>query len=183
VIDCAMTDGSALLSAMMWGFRSAGSWAEQHGTNLLDGGAPFYDTYATADGKAMAIGAIEPQFYALLRQVTGTDGDPLFDAQHDQALWPRQKAALAAIFATRTRDEWADAFGISDACAAPVLTMSEAMAHPHNRARDTFISVDGMVQPSPAPRYSGTPCAPPRAPSRPGVDTQSVREALTVRPE
>ena len=175
IVDCAMTDGSALLSAMMWGFRSAGTWRETHGTNLLDGGAPFYDTYETADGRAMAIGAIEPQFYALLRQVTGTQDDPLFDGQHDRALWPRQKGALAAIFRTRTRDEWADAFGISDACAAPVLTMSEAINHPHNRARDTFIEVEGHVQPAPAPRYSKTVCAAPRSPVVPGSDTAALR--------
>lgn len=180
VIDCAMTDGSALLSAMMWGFRANGSWQDAHGTNLLDGGAPFYDSYETLDGRAMAIGAIEPQFYALLRQVTGTDDDPLFDRQDDRAFWPQQKAALAAIFRTRTRDEWAEAFGISDACAAPVLTMAEAIAHPHNRARETFISVDGHVQPAPAPRYSHTACAAPRVPVTPGADTATVRASISV---
>lgn len=180
VIDCAMTDGSALLSAMMWGFHANGSWQDVRGTNLLDGGAPFYDTYETADGRAMAIGAIEPQFYALLRKVTGIEGDPLFDRQNDRALWPRQKAALAAIFRTRTRDEWEEAFGISDACAAPVLSMSEAVAHPQNRTRETFISVGGHVQPAPAPRYSSTICDPPRAPVVPGADTEAIRSFIDI---
>ncbi len=178
VIDCAMTDGSALLSAMMWGFRANGSWHEAHGTNLLDGGAPYYDTYETADGRAMAIGAIEPQFYALLRKVTGTEGDPLFDEQEDRTLWPRQKEALAAIFRTRTRDEWAAAFGISDACAAPILSMSEAIEHPQNREREAFISVGGHSQPAPAPRYSKTQCDAPRVPARPGSDTAAVRAMI-----
>lgn len=178
VIDCAMTDGSALLSAMMWGFRAKGAWQDARGINLLDGGAPFYDTYETADGRAIAIGAIEPQFYALLRQVMGIDSDPLFDQQYVQSLWPQQKAVLAAIFRSRSRDEWAQAFGISDACFAPVLTMAEALAHSHNRARETFIEVGGHVQPAPAPRYSRTVCDVPRPPVIPGADTDFVRRAL-----
>jgi alpha-methylacyl-CoA racemase len=178
VIDCAMADGSALLAAMMWGYRAMGRWDDSHGTNLLDGGAPFYDSYETADGKAMAIGAIEPQFYALLRQVTGTDDDPLFDVQDDRALWPRQKAAFAALFRMRTRDEWAEAFGISDACAAPILTMSEAVDHPQNKARQTFVLVEGHAQPAPAPRYSRTVCDAPRTPSVPGSDNRAICDAI-----
>ena len=165
VVDCAMTDGSALLMAMMWGFRARGIWNDARGTNLLDTGAPFYDTYETADGRFMAVGAIEPQFHALMRQGLGIADDPLFDAQFDRALWPEQKARLADIFRTRTRDAWCAVFDASDACVAPVLAWDEAVGHPHNAARGTFVSVDGVVQPAPAPRYSATPCDPPR-PSR-----------------
>ena len=171
VIDCAMTDGSALLAAMLWGFRAEGSWRDERGVNLIDTGAPFYDTYETADGGSIALGAIEPQFYASFRTLAGIDQDPLFDDQNDQSRWPRQKEALTELFLTRTRDEWAAIFGISDACAAPVLTMADALSHPHNRARGTFIEVGGaFTQPAPAPRYSRTPCDQPTLPPVPGTD-------------
>ena len=153
VIDCAMTDGSALLMAMMWGFRADGQWHDERGTNVLDTGAPFYDTYRTACGGYVAVGAIEPQFYAVFRKVLGIDGDPLFDAQMDEALWPRQKAGIANIFATRSRDEWCAAFEGCDACVTPVLSMAECVDHPQNAARATFIEVDGVIQPAPAPRF------------------------------
>jgi alpha-methylacyl-CoA racemase len=154
VIDCAMTDGSALLMAMMWGFRANGIWADERGVNMLDSGAPFYDTYETADGGFVAIGSIEPQFYALLREKLGVTDDPLFDGQFDRAQWPAQKARLTAIFKTRTRDEWCAAMEGTDVCFAPVLSMAEAAAHPHNVARGTFIDRDGVIQPAPAPRFS-----------------------------
>ena len=163
VIDCAMTDGSALLSAMIWGFRAAGGWTEARGVNLLDTGAPFYDTYETADGRFIALGAIEPQFYARFRALAGIEQDPEFDAQTDRSRWPTQKRALTALFRKKTRDEWSALFEGSDACVAPVLTMSEAIDHPHNVNRGTFIDVAGAAQPAPAPRYSRTPCAAPRA--------------------
>jgi len=162
VIDCAMTDGSALLMAMMWGFRAQGIWGDARGTNLLDTGAPFYDTYETADGRFVAIGSIEGQFYALLREALGLAADPLFDSQYDRAQWPAQKARLAEIFRSKTRDEWCASMEASDICFAPVLAWDEVAEHPHNKARGTFIEVNGVRQPAPAPRYSATPCDPPR---------------------
>lgn len=164
VIDAAMTDGAALLSAMMYGFKSAGRWNNQRGENLLDGGAHFYDTYACADGKYVAVGAIEPQFYALLRERCGIADDPAFDMQMDAARWPLLKLRMADLFRTRTRDEWCVLLEGSDACFAPVLDWDEAPAHPHNVARGTFIDVAGVVQPAPAPRFSRTP------PAMPGAD-------------
>ena len=154
VIDCAMTDGSALLMAMMWGFRDSGMWSDERGTNLLDTGAPFYDTYETADGGYVAIGSIEPQFYALLREKLGLTDDPLFDAQFDRAQWPAQKTRLTAVFRTKTRDQWCALMEHGDVCFAPVLSMAEALEHPHNVARATFVEVGGVVQPAPAPRFS-----------------------------
>ncbi|MBN8815298.1 MAG: CoA transferase [Sphingomonas sp.] len=153
VIDCAMTDGSALLMAMMWGFRATGMWADAKGTNLLDTGAPFYDTYETADGGYVAIGSIEPQFYALLRDKLGIASDPLFDGQFDRAQWPAQKERLTAIFKSKTRDEWCALMEGTDVCFAPVLSMAEAASHPHNVARRTFVEIDGVLQPAPAPRF------------------------------
>ncbi|THD37658.1 MAG: CoA transferase [Sphingomonas sp.] len=154
VIDCAMTDGSALLMAMMWGFRANGMWSDERGTNLLDTGAPFYDVYETADGGFVSIGSIEPQFYALLREKLGIAADPLFDAQFDRAQWPAQKDRLTAIFKTKTRDEWCAIMEGSDVCFAPVLSMAEAAEHPHNVARGTFVEREGVLQPAPAPRFS-----------------------------
>ncbi len=161
VIDAAMTDGTALLSAMMYGFKAEGRWSNHRGENLLDGGAPFYDTYACADGKYVAIGAIEPQFYATLRELCGIH-DTAFDAQMDTARWPLQKLRMADVFRTRTRDEWCALLEGSDACFAPVLDWDEAPRHPHNLARETFVTQDGVVQPAPAPRFSRTPASPPQ---------------------
>ncbi|MCU1724781.1 CaiB/BaiF CoA transferase family protein [Pseudomonas sp. 5P_5.1_Bac1] len=155
VIDAAMTDGTALLSSFIHGLRATGHWRTERGANLLDGAAPFYDTYRCADGRFVALGAIEPQFYQLLRERCGLDGS-LFDEQMNQALWPSQKQALAGIIATRTRDEWCVLLEGSDACFAPVLDWDEAPEHAHNRARETFISLDGVTQPAPAPRFSRT---------------------------
>lgn len=161
VIDAAMTDGAAVLMSMMWGFRAHGVWADDRGTNLLDTGAPFYDTYATADGQWIALGSLEPQFYALLRQLTGLDADPDFDAQMDRAGWDAMAAKLTALFATKTRAEWCDLLETTDVCFAPVLSMAEAPAHPHNATRGTFVTAGGVMQPAPAPRYSTTTTAPP----------------------
>lgn len=162
VVDAAMTDGTALLSAFTWGMKAMGQWSNHRGENLLDGGAHFYDTYACADGKFIAIGAIEPQFYAELRQRCGLDG-ALFDEQMDTARWPLLKIRLADVFRTRTRDEWCEILEGTDACFAPVLDWDEATKHPHNLARDTFVNVDGVVQPAPAPRFSRTDNAHPRS--------------------
>jgi alpha-methylacyl-CoA racemase len=153
IVDCAMTDGSALLMAMMWGFRAQGRWTDERGTNVIDTGAHFYDTYETADGLFVAVGAIEPQFYAELRRVLGIADDPRFDAQFDPQQWPAQKAELERLFKAKTRSEWIAAFDQAEACVTPVLSMAEALEHPHNLARQTFATVDGVPQPAPAPRF------------------------------
>ena len=163
VVDAAMTDGSALLMTMMYTLKAMGQWGQTRGSNLLDGGAHFYDTYRCADGKYISIGPIEPQFYALFLQKAGIT-DPDFSQQWDRARWPELKTRLAAHLATRTRDEWCAVFDGSDACVAPVLDMDEAPEHPHNRARGTFIEVGGVIQPAPAPRFSRSTPATPRAP-------------------
>ncbi len=161
IVDAAMTDGSAVLTSMIWGFRAMGQWRDERGTNLLDGGAPFYDTYETADGKWIAVGAIEPQFYAALRRVMALDG-PEWDPQFVPATWPRLKQALTARFRERSRDDWVAAFVGHEACVAPVLGFDEAATHPHNVARGTFVTAGNVVQPAPAPRYSASATVPPR---------------------
>ena len=156
VIDAAMTDGAAVLMSMIWGFRANGMWSDERGTNLLDTAAHFYDSYETHDGKWISIGSIEPQFYAELRRLAGLADDPDFDAQMDRAAWGPLKAKLTALFLTRSRDEWCALMEMTDVCFAPVLSMAEAPAHPHNAARGTFVEAGGVVQPAPAPRYSVT---------------------------
>jgi alpha-methylacyl-CoA racemase len=158
VIDCAMSDGAASLMAMFYGMHAMGQWKLGRRANLLDGGAHFYDTYRCADGKWVSIGSIEPQFYALLLEKTGVD-DPAFGAQMDRSAWPALREKLAAVFATRTQAEWCEIMAATDICFAPVMSMAEAPAHPHNQARGTFIEVDGVAQPAPAPRFSVTPGA------------------------
>jgi alpha-methylacyl-CoA racemase len=172
VIDAAMVDGASLLMAMFFGFRAIGFHDEQRGTNTLDTGAHFYETYETADGKHVAIGAIEPQFYAELLQRIGLAGEQLPN-QLDRARWPELKQKLAAVFKQKTRAEWCEILEGSDACFAPVLSMSEALEHPHMRARGTFTEVGGLAQPSPAPRFSRSTLDAPRPPSNPGADTEA----------
>jgi alpha-methylacyl-CoA racemase len=158
VIDAAMVDGAALLAAMMHGLRAAGMWRER-GTNLLDGGAFFYEVYETSDGRYISLGSIEPQFYDVMTRLTGlSDGDgkgPLAE-QNDRSSWPQMKERLAALIKTKTRDEWCSILEGTDACFAPVLDPGEAPSHPHNRARTTFVELEGVVQPAPAPRFSRT---------------------------
>jgi len=156
VVDCAMTDGSASLMAMFYGFKAAGMWTEARRANLLDGGAHFYDTYRCADGKWISIGAIEPQFYALLLEKTGID-DPEFARQMDRTAWPSLREKLARAIAGKTRDAWCGILEGTDVCFAPVLDLDEAPLHPHNVARATFVEVAGVTQPAPAPRFSVTP--------------------------
>ena len=156
VIDAAMTDGAAALMSMIWGFKANGMWGEDRGTNMLDTGAHFYDTYETSDGKWLSIGSIEPQFYAELRRLAGLVEDTAFDAQMDRSQWGPLKAKLTALFLGKTRDEWCALMEMTDVCFAPVLSMAEAPSHPHNAARGTFIEVGGVMQPAPAPRYSLT---------------------------
>jgi alpha-methylacyl-CoA racemase len=161
VIDVAMTDGAAIIHAMQWGFRGMGMWEDTRGVNMLDTAAHFYDTYECADGKWISIGSIEPQFYALLRQTLGLENDPAFDAQMDKAQWPVLKARLTDIFKTKTRDEWAAIMEGTDICFGPIMSMAEALEHPHNKARGTFTKVNGLDQPAPAPRFLGTPAPQP----------------------
>ena len=156
VIDAAMIEGASLLATMFWGMRAAGLWSDERGSNVLDSGAPWYDTYETGDGKHVAIGAIEPKFYTELLVRLGLDREAL-PAQQDRAGWPVLRARLAEVFRTKTRDEWCRVFDGRDACFAPVLTFAEAMAHPHNIARGGHVSVGGVDQPAPAPRFSRTP--------------------------
>lgn len=153
VVDAAMTEGSSVLMSMMWGFRGMGRWSDERGTNLLDTAAHFYDTYETADGKFISLGAIEPQFYAEFRRVAGLD-DAKWDAQMDARGWPALKDELTALFKTRTRDEWVALVEGHDICFAPVLGFDEAVADPHMAARGAFVKAGGITQPAPAPRYS-----------------------------
>jgi alpha-methylacyl-CoA racemase len=157
VVDAAMVDGSALLCAMLHSLRNAGLWSGARGENLLDSGAPFYEVYETSDGLFVAVGALEPAFYAALLRALELSDDPLFSAQMDRARWPAMKSALAARFKGKTRAQWCKVFEGTDACVAPVLAPAEAAEHPHNVARQTFVRVAGALQPAPAPRFSRTP--------------------------
>lgn len=171
VVDASIVDGSAHLGSMLFGMLSSGSWNTERGTNLLDTGAPYYDVYETSDGEHVAVGALEPQFYAELLERLGLTGE--LPDRDDPARWPELRARLSEAFAERTRDEWAEVFADSDACVAPVLSMAEAADHPHLRERETFVRRDGAVQPAPAPRFSHTPNPPPRAVSA-GPDSAAV---------
>jgi alpha-methylacyl-CoA racemase len=166
VIDAAMVDGSSVLTSFLYGMRSAGLWSAGRGANVLDGGASFYDTYETSDGKYMAVGAVEPKFYADLLTGLGIEAR----RQPGPSGWARERAEFDGIFRTRTRDEWLTAFAGLDACVTPVLTAAEAAVHPHNVARHSFVDVDGMVQPAPAPRFSRTPTSNPSAKDANGRD-------------
>ncbi|MFZ4518732.1 MAG: CaiB/BaiF CoA transferase family protein [Microthrixaceae bacterium] len=179
VVDAAMVDGSAVLMSMMWAFTAMGIWNEERGSNMLDTGAHFYDTYECADGGFVSIGSIEPQFYAQLLELTGLEEDYRargedLPHQHDRARWDEVKERLAAIFRTRTRDEWCDVMEGTDVCFAPVLTMSEATRHPHNVERGTFVEVAGIPQPAPAPRFSRTGAEIQRPPAHTGQHTDEV---------
>ncbi|MGA0795266.1 MAG: CaiB/BaiF CoA transferase family protein [Quisquiliibacterium sp.] len=156
VVDAAMVDGASTLAAMFFGMMAANRWSETRGDNVLDTGAPWYDTYETRDGKYVAIGSIEAKFYAELLERLGLAGEPL-PAQHDRAGWPVLRARFAEVFKSRTRDEWVQVFDGSDACFAPVLTFSEARTDAHNVARGTHVQVGKIQQPGPAPRFSRTP--------------------------
>jgi alpha-methylacyl-CoA racemase len=174
VVDAAMVDGAAILMGFFFGLRNAGMWTDDRGTNLLDGGAHFYDTYETADGKWVSVGSIEPQFYALLLKHTGLDADPDFETQMDPSEWPKLKEKIAAVFKAKTRDEWCEIMDGTDVCFAPVLTFEEAINHPHNVERGTFVEVDGSMQPAPAPRFSRTKPEITGPASEPGSDTESA---------
>ncbi len=171
VIDAAMVDGAALMLTPFYAARASGFWGER-GTNHLDTGAHFYEVYETADAKFVAVGTVEPKFYAELMERLGLEFDP--DAQYDKSRWPQEKERLATVFRTKTRDEWCELLEGTDACFAPVLTPLEAPDHPHNQARGTFLAPGGVPQPAPTPRFSRTPAAVPDPPMHPGDDTDGV---------
>lgn len=177
VVDAAMVDGSALLMASHHGFLADGWWSTARESNLLDGGAPFYTTYETSDGRHMAVGALEPQFYAVLLEGLELGSEEL-PPQMDRAGWPTIRAVFAERFRRRSRDEWERHFAGSDACVAPVLTMDEAPSHPHNRQRGSFIEVGGVSQPAPAPRFSATPPNTPTQPVGPGEHSWAILAEL-----
>ena len=176
VVDAAMVDGAALMLTPFYAAHASGFWGPR-GTNFLDTGAPFYEAYETADGQWIAVGAIEPQFYAELRGCLGLADDTTLDAQWDKEQWPAQKQRLAAVFRTRTRAEWCELLEHTDACFAPVLAPTEAPDHPHNRARRTFLRVNDVPQPAPAPRFSRTPTTVTRAPTHAGEDDDEALAA------
>ena len=173
VVDAAMVDGSASLATAIFGLRALGAWSEERGDNVLDSGAPWYDVYETKDGKYVAIGSLEKRFYGELMRLTGLADDNL-PKQWDRTQWPELRSRLAATFKSKTREEWRAIMEGSDVCFAPVLSYSEALQHPHNRARGTFVEVDGIPQPAPAPRFSRTPPAIQRPPARPGEHTEEA---------
>jgi alpha-methylacyl-CoA racemase len=181
VVDAAMVDGAASQTTMLHGMLAAGLWTTQRQSNLLDGGAPYYDTYRCSDGGFLAVGALEPQFFAELCE--GLEIDPEEFPQFDQAAWPEHKRRVAEVIAKRTRDEWAERFEGTDACVAPVLALDEAPQHPHNVARGTFVEVDGVVQPGPAPRFSRTPGAVERGAPRVGDHTDEILRELGLDAE
>ncbi|HKT71862.1 MAG TPA: CaiB/BaiF CoA-transferase family protein [Steroidobacteraceae bacterium] len=181
VIDMSMVDGAATLLSMFFGFRAEAYFRDATGENFLAGGAPYYGTYATRDGKYVSIGSLEPQFYAILIEKLGLDpqrfgnlGVDTVESPAARARWPELREAITAAFESRTRDEWCRIFEGTDACFAPILSLDEAFEHPHNKARQTFIEVNGTMQAAPAPRFSRTTLDPPQPPRRPGEDTEAV---------
>ncbi|MFC8245837.1 CaiB/BaiF CoA transferase family protein [Streptomyces chartreusis] len=172
VVDAAIVDGTTHLSAMIHGMLAAGGWQDRRGANLLDGGCPYYGTYETADGRYMAVGALEPQFYDEFLRLLGVED--FASARKDFSRWGELRDAVAARFKSRTRDEWTAVFQGSDACVTPVLSLREAPRHPHLAARGTFTDHGGITQPAPAPRFSATPTAVRTGPAQPGADTADV---------
>ena len=182
VVDAAMTDGSALLMTMIYSMQSSGMWKTTMGSNLLDGGSHFYDTYECKGGKFISIGSIEPQFYALLCQIAELD-EKVFSKQMSRDLWPEQKEEIKKIFLKKTRDEWCELMEGTDVCFAPVLDMSEAPQHPHNKERKTFIDLEGVTQPAPAPRFSRTEPEVVSSPSIVGEHTNEVLSSIGLSEE
>ena len=182
VVDAAMTDGSALLMTMIYSMQSSGMWKTTMGSNLLDGGSHFYDTYECKDGKFISIGSIEPQFYALLCQIAELD-EKVFSKQMSRDLWPEQKEEIKKIFLKKTRDEWCELMEGTDVCFAPVLDMTEAPQHPHNKERKTFIDLEGVTQPAPAPRFSRTEPEVVSSPSIVGEHTNEVLSSIGLSEE
>ena len=174
VVDAAMVDGAAVLTTMFHAFRAMGIWNDERGTNMLDTGAHYYDVYETSDGRYVSIGSIEPQFYAELLELSGLGAQGDLPHQQDREQWPAMKERLAAIFATKTRDEWCEIMEHTDVCFAPVLGLGEAPGHPHNVERGTFVDHHGVVQPAPAPRFSRTTAEIQRPPAHAGQHTDEV---------
>jgi alpha-methylacyl-CoA racemase len=173
VVDAAIVDGASSLTALLHGLMAAGQWVDHRGVNFLDTGVPWYDTYQTADGQWMAVGALEPKFYAEFVRLLGLP-DEVAGNRGDPSTWPRLRQAIADAFASRTREAWSAVFDGTDACVAPVLSLTEAADHPHLAARETFIDIDGIVQPAPAPRFSRTVPPRPAPPPAVGADTADV---------
>ena len=178
VIDAAMTDGSALLMNSIFGLMGQGVWNQNRGSNLLDGGAHFYGTYETKDARFVSIGSIEPQFYALLLEKTGLDQDPELAKQMSRDDWPKLREKLAAVLATKTRDEWDEIMLGTDICYAPILNFDEAVVHPHNQTRNTFVASADIVQAAPAPRFSRTEPELPEPPVAPGQHSEEVLASM-----
>lgn len=174
VVDTAMVDGAASLMNMFWGMKASGVWNDERGTNMLDTGSHFYDTYECSDGEYISIGSIEPQFYAELLELSGLGEQADLAKQMDRTQWPAMKERVTDLFKTKSRDEWSAIMEHSDVCFAPVLSMDEATQHPHNVERGTFIEVGGMTQAAPAPRFSRTEVAVQGPASHPGADTDDV---------
>mgnify|MGYP001344934736 CR=1 FL=1 len=168
-----MVDGAASLASLFFGLQAAGNWSEPRGQNLLDGGAPFYGTYETADGRWVAIGPLEPKFFVLLAEQLGLD-ERFVKRQYDRRLWPEMREAIATAFKQHPRDEWCRRLEGTDACFAPVLSFAEAPQHAHAAQRGAFVDVAGVVQPGPAPRFGRTPAAHPRPAPQPGQDSEAV---------
>ena len=173
VVDAAMVDGAASLASIFFGLQAAGNWSNERGANLLDGGAPFYATYETADARHVSVAALEPKFFAQLARALALD-ERFVARQYDRRLWPEMREAIAAAIGTRTRDQWCTVLEGTDACFAPVLTFDEAAAHAHARSRGGFVEVEGVVQPAPAPRFDRTPAAAPRRAPETGEHTGEV---------
>jgi len=180
VIDAAITDGTATMSALLMSLQQMGLWSNNRADNFLDSAAPWYDTYECADGKYVTVGALEPQFYKLLTELLGLEDDPDFSNQMDKRKWPSAKQTMAKLFKTKTQAHWCDLLEGTDACFAPVLNFEEARLHPHNVARKTFIQPGGVVQPAPAPRFSSTVLDIRSAPPYPGEHTEDILEMLGV---
>jgi alpha-methylacyl-CoA racemase len=172
VVDASIVDGAASLTTLLHGLLASGRWRDERGVNMLDGGTPWYDVYETADGKHMAVGAMEPKFYAEFMRLLGLEASE--SERADPQVWPQLRERIGAVFAGRTRAEWTEVFDGTDACVAPVLGLTEAPDHPHNAARGTFIEVGGVTQPAPAPRFSRTPGSVRRKPVAPGTDTRAA---------
>lgn len=176
VVDAAMVDGASLLNQMMWSFRGTGAWTDERAANMLDGGAPYYDTYTCADGRYIAVGALEPQFFASFLAGLGITSDE-FPERTDPANWPLWRARFTAVIATRTRDEWAEVFAGTDACVTPVLSYGEAVSDPHLSARSTLLELDGVWQAAPAPRFGRSVVPTPRPPA---TSATAVEDVLTT---
>jgi alpha-methylacyl-CoA racemase len=182
VVDAAMVEGAASLASIFYGLTAAGKWSDTRGDNVLDGGAPYYNVYETADGRYVSIAPIENKFFAELATRIGLE--PMYvERQDDRSLWPQMRERLTAIFRSKTRDEWCAILEGSDACFAPVLSMREAPHHPHNKSRTVFVEVDGIAQPAPAPRFSRSKCDAPRAPASAGAHTDEILSEAGFRPD